>query len=81
MEWESYAACRGEDPETFFPPSIGGQQAAKEAIQNFCVTCPVRVECLRYAYRTNQHGIWGGTTQRQRAVLRRTKTRQLAPIG
>lgn len=53
-----------------------------------CKYCPVSLECLAYANRTNQSGIWGGLTDSQRrrsqkknqkaieAFLERTKERQ-----
>ncbi|MEO5723509.1 MAG: WhiB family transcriptional regulator, partial [Ilumatobacteraceae bacterium] len=37
-----------------------------------CSECPVSVGCLEYALETNQDsGIWGGTSEEERRVLRR----------
>ena len=57
----------------FFPISDSGparDQTAKA--QAICATCQVRLECLAFALRTGQvHGVWGGTTEGERAVARR----------
>jgi WhiB family transcriptional regulator, redox-sensing transcriptional regulator len=71
-QWRSAAACRSADPDLFFPISDSGpareQTARAEAI---CATCRVRRECLAFALRTGQiHGIWGGTTEHERAAAR-----------
>lgn len=36
-----------------------------------CETCGVRAECLDYALRHEALGVWGGTSQRHRARMRR----------
>ena len=68
--WVDRALCSRADPEIFFPPPIGGQKVAKEAL-SWCGPCPVRVQCLRYALKREERGVWGGTTERQRTVIRR----------
>ena len=71
--WRSAAACRSADPELFFPVSDSGparEQTAK--VKAICATCRVRPECLAFALRTGQiYGIWGGTTEHERAAARR----------
>lgn len=72
--WRSRAACRGEDPELFFPvgssePAALAQIAGAKAI---CARCPVREACLRFALYTGQdYGIWGGLTEDERRRLQR----------
>jgi WhiB family transcriptional regulator, redox-sensing transcriptional regulator len=62
------------EPDLFFPISNSGrglEQAAKA--KAICSACRVRRECLAFALRTEQvHGIWGGTTEHERAAARRT---------
>jgi WhiB family redox-sensing transcriptional regulator len=72
-QWRSAGACRSADPDLFFPISDSGPaqvQAAKA--KAICATCQVRRECLAFALRTGQvYGIWGGTTEHERAAVRR----------
>jgi WhiB family redox-sensing transcriptional regulator len=81
-QWRSAAACRSADPDLFFPISDSGpareQTAQAKAI---CATCRVRRECLAFALRTGQiYGIWGGTTERERAgVLRQVVASTVGP--
>ncbi len=62
--WHELAACRGSDPQLFFPPDelpaplrVQLQQQAAAV----CRPCPVRQACLGYSLLTGQrHGVWGG---------------------
>jgi WhiB family redox-sensing transcriptional regulator len=66
-----HGACHGTDPELFFPVAVAGR--APEQISTakaVCVRCQVRASCLSYALVTMQHGIWGGTTEEERAAMR-----------
>jgi WhiB family transcriptional regulator, redox-sensing transcriptional regulator len=66
-------ACRGEDPELFFPVTAAGPALAQVlAAKAVCFRCAVRAACLSYALATGQAGIWGGTTQEERAAMRRS---------
>ena len=69
-QWRLAAACQSADPDLFFPISDSGpalEQAAKA--KEICATCRVQRECLAFALRTRQvHGIWGGTTEHERAA-------------
>jgi len=75
--WWDLAACQRVDPELFFPVSQAGparlQVARAKAV---CGGCRVRQTCLDYALATHQgHGVWGGTSEEERQVLR-TKDRR-----
>ena len=71
--WMADRACRVADPDLFFPDEINWRYAAPHAIA-ICRKCPVRLECLAYALEIEgstvnpdlRHGIWGGTTPKQR---------------
>lgn len=65
--WASQAACKGSDPELWFPER-GDSTRPAVAI---CETCPVKSACLDYALRWNiTSGVWGGKTARQRQSIR-----------
>lgn len=68
--WVLRSACSGlAGASSLFFPEQGQPTEAAKAV---CATCPVREECLAYALRTVQrHGIWGGTSERERRQMRR----------
>jgi WhiB family redox-sensing transcriptional regulator len=71
--WRVRAACSTVDPDLFFPVGVTGpavgQIAAAKAV---CAGCSVRDQCLDFAISTNQeYGVWGGTSEEERRVLRR----------
>jgi len=77
--WMPRGACRGEDPELFFPVTAAGPALAQVlAAKAVCFRCAVRAACLSYALATGQAGIWGGTTQEERAAMRRSSDEGLA---
>jgi WhiB family redox-sensing transcriptional regulator len=69
MDWLAEAACRGADTNLFYPTDVG-RHVDRKAKQN-CEGCPVIAECLDWALRHGEHGIWGGTTDNERKRLRR----------
>ncbi|MEM7323501.1 MAG: WhiB family transcriptional regulator [Actinomycetota bacterium] len=67
--WYVDGACRGLDPDLFFPER-GESTADAKAV---CAGCVVRAECLEWALATRERfGIWGGTSERERRRLRRS---------
>jgi WhiB family redox-sensing transcriptional regulator len=76
MDW-TFAACRGVDPELFFPIGTEGPAVEQITAAKFvCGTCPIRSACLTWALDTGQeHGVWGGTTEDERRSMRRTGRR------
>jgi WhiB family transcriptional regulator, redox-sensing transcriptional regulator len=70
--WTDFAACRGVDPELFFPVSASGPALDQVAeAKRVCASCPVRPDCLAWALRAGESaGIWGGTTPEERRYLR-----------
>ncbi|MGH9224375.1 MAG: WhiB family transcriptional regulator [Acidimicrobiales bacterium] len=80
--WRDRAACRGSDPDLFFP--IGSTGVAVEelrAAKALCATCPVREQCLAFALATNQEaGVWGGASEDERRRLRRVMVVSRRPL-
>lgn len=59
-------ACRGENPEIFFPSKGIRATRARE----ICGRCTHRAECLEWALRTRQSfGIWAGTSPEERIEM------------
>ena len=73
--WRLQANCVGVEPELFFPER-GRSTAEAKAV---CAGCVVRDECLEWALDTHERfGIWGGTSERERRVLRRRRRTSVA---
>ncbi len=73
LTWRNRAACKGIDPDIFFPVSEEDAEPAKA----ICAECPVREACLEHALaHREREGIWGGFTERERRriVRQRRKT-------
>lgn len=75
--WWPRAACRAADPDLFFPISRTGRDGQERRAKQVCGSCPVRTECLAYAMAAGPVllGIWGGTSEAERAGLRRAQRR------
>lgn len=67
--WQDRAACRGADPAIFYP-EVGSYAGAAKA---FCRACPVQRDCLLHALANEDHGMWGGLSERERAQLRKQR--------
>jgi len=66
----AFGACRGSDPDLFFPDRGESLEAAKA----LCAGCAVRDECLEHALRNGERfGVWGGTSERERRRIRRQR--------
>ncbi|TDD62930.1 WhiB family transcriptional regulator [Kribbella antibiotica] len=74
--WILEAACRGEDPELFFPIGTTGPSLRQtEAAKRVCHRCAARADCLDWALETGQDaGIWGGLTDTERRQLKQKRT-------
>ena len=75
-DWRQQAACRQADPELFFPTErSGGYTHQVTRAKEICAGCQVRQPCLATALHgpqahNDQHGIFAGTTAKQRITLR-----------
>lgn len=79
--WMRYAACRGVDPNMFFPTPThqgpgGMPPAVFEPAKRICAECPAIKACRNYALADSSlDGIWGGTTENERRRIRRRQAR------
>ena len=70
--WDTEAACK--DPnvplEWFF--AEGQDRAARDMIaaaKAVCARCPVKEDCLAYATKARERGLWGATTEAKRQMM------------
>ena len=66
-----HAPCRETDQDLWFP-KLGDRHSPEQA-KRICRICPHVSACLEYALAmpANPEGVWGATTMRQRAQVRR----------
>ena len=90
--WLARAACRGVDPEMFFPVAETGPAREDEVARakTVCAGCPVRAACRAWALVALPHGVAGGLDEHERAELRRgrgvrqpegLRPRVVVPVG
>ena len=68
-DWHRDAACRGVDPNLFFPE----RGASADEARAICATCPVKEPCHE-AGRFEYYGVWGGTTRKERQLAEKGHT-------
>jgi WhiB family redox-sensing transcriptional regulator len=61
-EWRLESVCLTGDALTAFRSNSRKAKA-------YCQTCPVKRDCLNYALLYGEDGIWGGTTETDRAQI------------
>lgn len=72
QEWRDQAACAGTDPDVFHPTDGATGRTQARTARALCAVCPVRLDCLATAIAESEdRGIWGGCTERQRRLLTR----------
>lgn len=70
--WADDAACRDASTQVFFAETPDDERQALA----LCRACPVQRACLRFAVeRQQRHGVWGGTTERERRAMIRDRRR------
>lgn len=68
--WRQHAACRGVEPDIFYPATDEEAEVAKAV----CAVCPVRQPCLEYALTSRERdGVWGGATEKERRRILRQR--------
>lgn len=76
MTDEIRPVCADYDARVFFPHR--GDRAANRYAVALCTTCPLRRACLDGALaRGEKFGVWGGTTENDRARMKRPTTTKL----
>lgn len=75
---DMYAAnCSGIDTEFFYPSNDAGYAKETEFAKRVCAHCKIQDKCLEYALYHEEHGIWGGTSPKERKAIRRRRRIEL----
>lgn len=70
----SRALCREVGVEFFYPDEDNPRDITMySAARKICSNCEVKDECLEWAVKHENFGMWGGTTPRERATIRRKR--------
>lgn len=73
-ELKARGACRNvEDKDIFFPP-FDSPSSTAVAIA-ICALCTVQPDCLAWALKHDENGVWGGTSEATRRSLKRPRAR------
>lgn len=76
MDWRHKAVCRDEPSELFFPVGNSGPALAQIADAKLvCARCPVTADCLSWALKHADDGVWGGMSEDERRALKRRQAR------
>lgn len=74
--WMARGNCADKPPSLFFPSDGVGVEIARKV----CADCPVKMQCLDYALDQRiDHGVWGGTSERERRRLLRARAGRRVP--
>jgi WhiB family transcriptional regulator, redox-sensing transcriptional regulator len=77
-KWRSRASCLDYPPAIFFPSDGVGVDRARR----ICNQCEVATPCLEFALENKiDHGVWGGTSERQRRRFHKTGSLVEAKLG
>jgi WhiB family transcriptional regulator, redox-sensing transcriptional regulator len=72
LTWRQHAACRGLDPDIFYPATDEEADVAKAV----CAVCAIRQACLEHALGSRERdGVWGGATEKERRRIIRQRRR------
>ena len=72
IKWRELGACRGLEPDIFYPLTDEEAESAKAV----CSRCAVQTACLEHALiHREKEGIWGGATERERRRIIRQRRR------
>jgi len=76
LSWRLRGACRGLDPEIFYPAT---EEEDIQRAKVVCNTCVVQQQCLEFALANREsEGIWGGATEKERRRILRQRRKTAA---
>ena len=77
MNWRALAACKGMDPERFFP--YPNDEKTRDEALAVCARCPVTRACEEFADETGAaDGVWAGRLREQERLKRSQRKKEVA---
>jgi hypothetical protein len=59
LEWQNLSLCNGSDTELFYDQYESNSNIA-QVVDEMCLSCPVRKQCLQTGVENGEWGVWGG---------------------
>lgn len=59
FSWRDVIVCRGQDTELFYSRYEKSNRVA-QLVDQMCLSCPVRKQCLEAGIENQEWGVWGG---------------------
>lgn len=84
--WMTVGLCSNLEPEerARYFWDINADVRSKIIVERLklrCHDCPVEGRCLAYALQADMHGVWGGTTRRERTRMPVKRRRALIALA
>jgi WhiB family redox-sensing transcriptional regulator len=81
--WSAHGACRGEDPELFFPVGTTGPALLQvKKAKDVCRRCPVLAQCKEWTLETKPSaGVSGGLSEQDRRTGCGKATTKVGELG
>lgn len=78
VPWEFEEPACAEVGGDFWFPDKSDSSREMYLAKSICASCTHKVDCLEWALQYERFGIWGGTTDSQRASIRRMRKNKSA---
>jgi hypothetical protein len=76
LPWLTAAApCLRYDPTLWDDENADDTAVAKR----ICATCPLITDCLQHALDNDEHGIWGGSNEKERRAMQHRAAHRTRP--
>ena len=74
--------CASTDPEIFFASEIKGASVVSDYryARKICFSCEFREPCAEYGLHNRVLGVWGGLSEQERDLIRKTRNIKPKPL-
>lgn len=72
VTWHKASCAKAKDVDFYPEPGRGYPERVAEA-KAVCKSCPIQMQCLEYAIKNEEFGIWGGLGPAERDSMRRSR--------
>jgi len=80
LKWQKDAACKDTGHDSWYAAEHSTVQLDFQTLARVCGACPVQDACLTHAVEHEEHGYWGGMSERAIRDLRKQNNIRLVTI-